>query len=42
MVLVTAHRVSPTDQKQPGPGMPKPFLDKDKFDKSRDVQRTFP
>jgi pilus assembly protein CpaC len=42
MVLVTAHRVSPTDQKQPGPGMPKPFLDKEKFDKSRDVQRTFP
>jgi pilus assembly protein CpaC len=42
MVLVTAHRVTPTDQKQPGPGMPKPFLDKDKFDKSRDVQRTFP
>jgi pilus assembly protein CpaC len=32
MVMVTAHRVSPSDQKAPTPEMPKPFLDQKKFD----------
>lgn len=38
MVLVTAHRIAPSDQKPPSPPMPKPFLDQDKFDKSKDVR----
>jgi pilus assembly protein CpaC len=32
MVMVTAHRVSPSIQKLPTPEMPKPFLDQNKFD----------
>jgi pilus assembly protein CpaC len=32
MVMVTAHRISPSDQKPPTPPMPKPFLDQNKFD----------
>ena len=38
MVLVTAHRIAPSDQKPSAPQMPKPFLDQDKFDKSKDVK----
>ena len=37
MVLVTAHRVAPSDQKPAVPEMPKPFMDGQKFDKSKDV-----
>ena len=37
MVLVTAHRVAPADQKPGAPPMPKAFLDQEKFDKSKDV-----
>ena len=32
MVLCTVHRISPSNQPPAGPGDPKPFLDKDKFD----------
>jgi pilus assembly protein CpaC len=34
MVLVTAHRVSPTNQPPAAPKMPKPFMDEKKFDKA--------
>ena len=37
MVLVTAHRIAPSDQKPPVPEMPKPFMDNQKFDKSKDI-----
>jgi pilus assembly protein CpaC len=37
MVLVTAHRIAPSDQKPASPEMPKLFLDDKKFDKSKDV-----
>jgi pilus assembly protein CpaC len=32
MVLVTAHRISPSTDKPPAPAMPKPFLDQKHFD----------
>ena len=35
MVLCTVHRVSPSTEAPPTPKNPKPFLDKDKFDKPR-------
>jgi pilus assembly protein CpaC len=34
IVLVTAHRISPTNQPPAGPTMPKPFMDEKKFDKA--------
>lgn len=33
MVLVTAHRISPSPEKPETPAMPKPFLDEQQFDK---------
>ena len=32
MVLCTVHRIAPSNQPPAGPGDPKPFMDKDKFD----------
>ncbi|MFI5103712.1 MAG: hypothetical protein ACHP79_02205, partial [Terriglobales bacterium] len=40
MVLVTAHRVSPSSQPPPTPAMPKPFLDQQKFDQKLDSSKS--
>jgi pilus assembly protein CpaC len=32
MVFCTVHRISPSNEEQPGPKTPQPYMDKDKFD----------